>query len=107
MSEAEGRAITEFWKGLWQVAGCHTPGYSALVEWGRRVRRAVREAGKTEGPTRSQAWSAAVSEQPNWKAPGPDGVAAFWWKVFEGMTKRMEEAVWEAIDGDGDVPSWL
>ena len=41
------------------------------------------------------------------EAPGPDGIAAFWWKVFDGETERLVEAVWKAIDGDGDLPSWL
>ena len=50
VSQEEGRAIAEYWKGLWQVAGCHTPGHSALADWGRKVRRAVAEAGETEGP---------------------------------------------------------
>ena len=27
--------------------------------------------------------------------------------MFDSVTERMVEAVWEAIDGDGDLPGWL
>ena len=70
MLQEEGRAIAEFWKSLWQVAGSYTPGHSSLAEWGRKVCRAVAEAGETEGPTLSQAWWAAVGKQPNLEGSG-------------------------------------
>ncbi len=42
-----------------------------------------------------------------WKAPGPDGLEAFWWRTFKGPARVLKEMMWEIADGKTETPQWL
>ena len=48
-----------------------------------------------------------MMKQPNWKAPGPDGISAYWYKAFPGLASVLGSIIWEVIDGDMEVLEWL
>ena len=43
----------------------------------------------------------------SWKAPGPDGICAFWWKVFRQAANLLWGIVQEIIGGNTGAPEWL
>ena len=56
---------------------------------------------------RSQAWWATVLHQANWKAPGPDGIPAYWLKAFPTTTEAVMIECWKVADGESECPGWL
>ena len=42
----------------------------------------------------------------NWKAPGPDGVHAYWIKGFESLHERIVNHLQNCVK-EGSVPGWI
>ena len=55
----------------------------------------------------SEAWRLAADKQSPWKAPGPDGVAAYWLKRFGGLVEQMMSQVEAIIEGRDGFPHWF
>ncbi len=51
--------------------------------------------------------SLATDKQSPWKAPGPDGIAAYWLKGFGGLVERMMSQVEAMIEGRDGFPHWF
>ncbi len=49
----------------------------------------------------------AADKQSTWKAPGPDGVAAYWLKRFGGLVEQMMSQVEAIIEGRDGFPHWF
>ncbi len=42
-----------------------------------------------------------------WKAPGPDGIEAYWWKSLRGLAGVLKEMLGEMHRDEKDFPEWL
>ena len=47
------------------------------------------------------------SKMLNWKAPGHDGVQAFWIKRLDKMHERIAIQLNEILEGTKEIPSWM
>ncbi len=56
---------------------------------------------------RDEAWKRALTKMAGWKAPGPDGIEAYWWRTFGGMGEALKEMWWQMLDGEREIPEWL
>jgi hypothetical protein len=48
-----------------------------------------------------------VNNISGWKAPGRDGLYAFWWKKFPGAASRIWEIAKEVLAGNRVMPEWF
>ncbi len=55
---------------------------------------------------RNEAWAQATKKQPNWKAPRPDAISAFWYKSFRSTTTLLRDQIWEMLDDGEEFPQW-
>ena len=78
-----------------------------LVAWKKVMReRSEREAG-SQTPDRERAWSRALMKMKGWKAPGPDGIAGFWWKAFPVAKEALKDLLGAILDQESEVPDWM
>lgn len=52
-------------------------------------------------------WNAACKKVKPWKAPGPDGLHAFWWKKVPAARQRLLEFANASLNGRLDLPPWF
>ena len=48
-----------------------------------------------------------VAWGPNWKAPGPDRVCAFWYKAFPRLSALLRDCLWRLAEGVDQIPAWF
>ena len=53
------------------------------------------------------AWARAVKKQASWKAPGPDGIPASWYKVFKAPAALLQDLLWSLVEGPEKVSDWF
>lgn len=110
VSQRQANEIGEFWEGIWGSKGSYQPNHPAIVNWRETVSQECAEAvtgGEPEPLDRNDAWERAIRRQPSWKAPGPDMICAYWYKVFRGPVTILRDEIWGAIDGGRGIPKWL
>ncbi len=91
---------------LEEVQGKSQPNHPALKEWRKKMRDQMQRSPDYCPLDREKAWEMALAKMAGWKAPGPDGIEAFWWKTFKGPAKVLKEMLWE-MDGKTETPQWL
>ncbi len=96
-----------FWKDIWEVQGKCQPNHPALKEWKRKMRAQTQRSPDDCPLDREKAWEMALAKMAGWKAPGPDGIEAFWWKTFKEPAKVLKEMLWETADEQAETPQWL
>uniref|UniRef100_A0A914Z562 Reverse transcriptase domain-containing protein n=1 Tax=Panagrolaimus superbus TaxID=310955 RepID=A0A914Z562_9BILA len=52
-------------------------------------------------------WEASLKKTKPLKAPGPDGIPAYWWKTFELLEIRMRVALEGIASGEKRPPNWF
>lgn len=52
-------------------------------------------------------WRAALKKSKAFKAPGPDGIYAYWWKVLSPASDRLFNILREFIEGEKYPPTWM
>ncbi len=68
--------ITDFWNGVIGVAGEYDP---AVKTW-KREKRTIPEVTQEEPDL--EIWNMVLRKAKSWRAPGRDGLHAFWYKIF-------------------------
>ncbi len=111
VTEEQAEEVGKFWRGVWGQTGSYHPEHTALKLWTAKVGKdrkdRRREGVVPEMLDRDEAWESAVAKQPSWKAPGPDNIAAFWYKAYKEPTALLRKLIWNAVDGDDEMPGWL
>ncbi len=106
VSQQQAKKIEVFWKGVWEKQNTHQPNHPAIAQW--KLKAAVKEGGG--GPELSdQDWARAMAykKQASWKAQGPDGISAFWYKAFQEPAAQLQDVMWEMVDRPDKVPGWF
>ncbi len=107
LSENQFRETASFWSNLWETETEYLPTHPVLAAWREDTReRSKREAG-CQTPDRERAWNRALAKMKGWKAPGPDGIAGFWWKAFPMAKEALKDLVWAILDQESEVPEWM
>lgn len=96
--------ISEYWNGVVGVPGTCDLEDPAIAKW-------QEEQGDLPEPTWEEpelaVWKSAVRKSKSWKAPGHDGIYAFWWKNFHQANAHLWEAVKGVLEGVVEPPDWF
>lgn len=102
-SSTQCREAKEFWSKLWD-----TPfSYREDAEWLKEIELELENVNIQENvEITKENVTMQLKKMPNWKAPGLDGIQAFWVKRFTSKLHRLTEELNENIKSLL-VPSWL
>lgn len=95
--------VRKFWKSIVGLNKPFQPNDEDLLDWAKSLERADNSAF-------TESWmdfSAILKKAKSWKAPGPDGIHAFWWKVFKQAGKCLYILAFSHISEGKKLPSWL
>ena len=102
--------ITEastFWKSLWEMSGTG----NSNCQWLKEIKRAMDIS--VPDPDINQRWelttecgAKVVPKKRNWRAPGPDRIANYWWKNTHILHGKVIECS-KAISAKEDYPLWF
>ena len=106
VGDLDAEAVHSYWKGLWGVEGDYNPSHLDIRCWGRKVVNEIDQAGRAELSWDAACFQALLKVR-SWRAPGPDGVAGFWYKKFPAVTDLVLNAARELIDGEVQFPHWF
>ena len=82
----DAQEANAFWSGIWSEAGRH----DADAEWLDKVRQRWPRVGKQGDLIVDVAKvKAGIRRLSNWKAPGPDDVTGFWFKIITALHNAM------------------
>lgn len=98
--------VHAFWQGLWEVCGDCNPCHLDIRCWGRSVADEIDRGGRAELSWEC-ACAQALDKLKSWKAPGPDGIAGYWYKKFPEVTDLFLQTAREIIVGDVGFPHWF
>ena len=74
--------VGEFWMGVVGTPGNFDPEDEAILAWKRSNDHI--ECSHEILAIDDSKWRGVVGKIKSWKAPGPDAIFAFWWKIFPG-----------------------
>ena len=101
-------ALTEFWNSVIGVTGDFNPEDPLVRSWERDMDVPPSEASDDEwNDMWETAWRKSMKKARSWKAPGNDGICAFWWKSFPRAANILRKLVGRIVDRKEDVPDWL
>ena len=96
--------MSEYCGGIIGVPGHFDPEDPAISGWYESLGPIPSSnAGTVDGSL----WKAVLKRTRSWKASGPDGICAFWWKGFCRAANLLWGIVQEFIGGNTEVPEWF
>ena len=93
-----------FWSGIWSERKVHNSKAKWLGEVKGEMKEKVR--GMADNVVKIEDVIKKVKGISNWKAPWPDGVQGYWFKVFDCLHKPIVNALQKCIV-EGDVLVWM
>jgi Reverse transcriptase (RNA-dependent DNA polymerase) len=111
-TEEEGEApdvnkIRRFWKNIVGVKKSFNPKNEQLVAWERSMSKNLAEEDLRDHLT-PELWQKVVHKSKPWKAPGPDGLQGYWWKVFNSANKALYQLVQKLLTTGKALPQgWI
>ena len=97
--------IEEFWRGIVGTPGDYNIRDPAVLSWRRSLKglRSSREDVVVDTAT----WKRVLKKMGNWKAPGPDGICAFWWKRLPRSSGILRKWIEDILNGASQAPDWM
>ena len=93
----------EFWSKIWSTPEHHNQGAS----WIQNVKEKYTNVEQGDRFVISlEEMKNALGNMAPWKAPGPDGVQAYWVKQFTSLHERMVDQMQECVEAS-EIPSWI
>ena len=93
----------EFWKSLWDVPVSH----NKEAQWLKDIKSELTETPKQEDiEITSEDVKQKLSQTPNWKSPGLDGIQGYWLKNYTSLHERIATQLNECVT-TGDIPEWM
>ena len=103
--------LVEFWNGVIGETGDYNPEDPRVRNWERSIQKQVpteeSSSNREWETTWETVWNKSLRKARSWKAPGHDGLCAFWWKAFPRAVITLRKLVGRIVDGDEDIPDWL
>lgn len=101
--------VRRFWK---RIVGLSKPFDSTNAElsaWAKQIgeRLETTHVPAYKSELTWECFEAVLRKAKPWKAPGPDGIHAFWWKVFKQAGRALYGLAFSCIDGAIELPKWL
>ena len=96
--------VTEYWNGVLGVSGTYSLEDPAVRAWQEEVRKIPTSTWEEPDLV---VWMSALKNSSSRKAPGRDGLCAFWRKFFHRESGFLWETVREVLKTDVDLPAWF
>ena len=98
--------VSVFWKSVMGVEGEYDKHNPAIRRW-KRMFDAI-SMSEDDGLFLCDAdWKKCLGKARSWKASGPDGIPAFFWKLFRGAAALLSDWWRHVSDGVGVIPQWF
>ena len=92
-----------FWSDIWDNPKEHNQN----AEWLENVKRETVVTPQNQMTITTEAVKKRVKQIPNWKCPGPDGVAGYWIKSLSRLHERIAEQLNEIVQEPWKMPAWM
>lgn len=99
--------VYSFWEGILGTRQDTDPSSSdALLEWRSKVESEVQTMNLTAGMVEDMC-QLAIAKMKSFRAPGLDGIYAFWWKILPTAKRLLCRLVVQAVVGGSVPPVWV
>lgn len=115
MAGPNGGDVRAFWKGIVGYSKPFDRSNVELLKWADSIKQRVEAhvssfeervgMSQTELPWAN--FESCLKKMKPWKAPGPDGLHAYWWKVFPSAGRALYGLMSACILNGSELPSWL
>lgn len=104
--------IRKFWKGIVGRSKPFDPSNAELSAWAKHSEDQVKDSHIADSTLGSdfltwEIFETVLKKAKPWKAPGPDGLHTFWWKVFKQAGRALYHLATSCIEKGIGLPSWL
>ena len=101
----EQKDFKEYWTGIVGQDGLYDLQDSAISGWLKNLR--VSETGDLRERVMEEVGRNVLRKARPWKAPGLDGITAFWWKGFPTAAQGLFELTRQCVLDCDTVPAWM
>ena len=100
--------IEEYWEELLSKEEEFKDRSIYILKWREEVEARVgAENIKDEEEIPMTVWKKVLKDTKSWKAPGPDALHSYWWKVMPTLNGRLRELLNEAFQQKREIPQWM
>ena len=96
--------MRDLWKGIVGIPGTWDPDDAAIQRWRDDL---VNIECSDEYIDISDAFRGVIKRMKSWRAPGPDCIQAYWWKVFPRASNLLMGLSTRVVNGELEVPQWV
>ena len=96
--------VSDFWKGIVGIPGTWDPDDAAIQRWRDDL---VNIECSDEYIDIKEAFRGVIKRMKSWRAPGPDCIQAYWWKVFPRASNLLMGLSTRVVNGELEVPQWV
>ena len=100
------KAVRQFWKRIVGIRKAFKSDDGDLQDWASQLRERQVELEALQGVSWED-FEAVLRKAKPWKAPGPDGIHAFWWKSFKSAAKALYGLTSSHLSSGEVLPKWL
>ena len=97
--------VEDFWRGIVGVEGSYDLEDPDVKKWRTSTVNIALDV--DDFILSDDRWKRVLNKTRAWKAPGPDGICAFWYKKLPKVSMILKVLVQDMINGCCETPSWL
>ena len=98
--------VRGFWRKIVGLNKPFNPNDEDLLDWAESLGIGV-ETEHQPPVVDWESFEAILKKAKSWKAPGPDGIHVFWWKVFKQAGRQLYKLALSNISEGLELPQWL
>lgn len=108
----EGRlrpsAVRKYWVAILGRTKDFRAADDNLRAWTKQVAKSYKDIEHSDRVKIEETeWSKIVKQAKPWKAPGPDGIQGFWWKIWKTLSRTLRDWAEQMINTEQNPPSWF
>ena len=98
-------AMEDFWRDVVGQTGTYQPEHKSIVRW----RSMLGEIPSFKGDLKISVneWQRVVRKVKSWRAPGPDLVRPYWFKILPELSSAMRCMCQDFLNCKSPVPQWM
>lgn len=111
----DATSVRAYWKTIVGRTKPFDRSNAELLSWAASTKQRVEESQESQSEDHDDAlialpwriFESCLKKMKPWKAPGPDGLHAYWWKVFPSAGRALYKLMSECIQGRSSLPAWI